>query len=178
MTIARSNGWMRIERLFRRACGAPRKSAMRIVALHRPVKESRRPIRIFSKPCLRRIHSKRAFFTYAFSVEYVLGFDGGGTKTECVLLDSLGSIVARSVSGPSNPARVGVPAATVEVKKAAELVLREAGAEQNAVAALGAGLAGTGQAEIRQRMHATNKEKSGEREDTARRSVMKVAPSI
>ena len=128
---------------------------MRIVALHRPVKESRRPIRIFSKPCLRRIHSKRAFFTYAFSVEYVLGFDGGGTKTECVLLDSLGSIVARSVSGPSNPARVGVPAATVEIKKAAELVLREAGAEQNAVAALGAGLAGTGQAEIRQRMQAS-----------------------
>src|SRR5882762_2941037 len=152
MTIARSNGWMRMERLFRRACGAPRKSAMRIVALHRPVKESRRPIRIFSKPRLRGIHSKRAFLTYAFSVEYVLGFDGGGTKTECVLLDSAGVIVARSVSGPSNPTRVGVEAATREIKKAAELVLQEAGAERDWVVALGAGLAGTGRPEMKQQM--------------------------
>src|SRR6266404_2498179 len=118
---------MRMERLFRRARGAPRKSAMRIVALHRPVKESRRRIRIFSQPCLRRIHSKRTFFTYAFCVQYVLGFDGGGTKTECVLMDSGGGIVARSFSGPSNPTRVGVEAATNEIKKAAEIALLEAG---------------------------------------------------
>jgi N-acetylglucosamine kinase-like BadF-type ATPase len=85
-------------------------------------------------------------------VEYVLGFDGGGTKTECVLMDSAGVIVARSVSGPSNPTRVGVEAATREIKKAAELVLQEAGAEQDWVVALGAGLAGTGRPEMKQRM--------------------------
>jgi len=88
-------------------------------------------------------------------VEYVLGFDGGGTKTECVLMDSAGGIVARSIAGPSNPTRVGVEAATREIEKAAELALREAGVERKAVVALGAGLAGTGQAEMKQRMQAS-----------------------
>ena len=144
-----------MERLFRRACGTLRKSAKRIVAAGRPVKESLCASTMFSQPRPRRIHSKRAFFTYAFSVEYVLGFDGGGTKTKCVLMDAAGSIVACSVSGPSNPTRVGVQTATMEIKKAAELVLREAGAERNSVVALGAGLAGTGQAEMKQRMRAS-----------------------
>jgi len=91
-------------------------------------------------------------------VDYVLGFDGGGTKTECVLMDSAGGIVARSISGPSNPARVGVEAATREIKKAAELVLREAGAKRNSVVALGAGLAGTGQQEMKQQMRVSLEE--------------------
>jgi len=85
-------------------------------------------------------------------VEYVLGFDGGGTKTECVLMDSTGVIVARGVSGPSNPTRVGVEAATGEIEKAAELALREAGVARSSVVALGAGLAGTAQAEMKERM--------------------------
>jgi len=88
-------------------------------------------------------------------VEYVLGFDGGGTKTECVLMDSAGSIVTRSVSGPSNPTRVGVQAATSEIEKAAEVAFRESGIARNSVVALGAGLAGTGQAEMRQKMRAS-----------------------
>jgi len=88
-------------------------------------------------------------------VEYVLGFDGGGTKTECVLMDSVGSIVARSVTGPSNPTRVGVEAATREIEKAAELALREARVARKAVVALGAGLAGTAQPEMKERMQAS-----------------------
>jgi N-acetylglucosamine kinase-like BadF-type ATPase len=88
-------------------------------------------------------------------VEYVLGFDGGGTKTECVLMDSAGEIVARGIAGPSNPTRVGVQAATGEIEKAAELALREAGAGRNSVVALGAGLAGTAQAEMKEQMRAS-----------------------
>jgi len=88
-------------------------------------------------------------------VEYVLGFDGGGTKTECVLMDSAGGIVGRGIAGPSNPTRVGVEAARGEIEKAAELALREAGVERRAVVALGAGLAGTAQAEMKQRMQAS-----------------------
>ena len=95
------------------------------------------------------------FFTYAFYVEYVLGFDGGGTKTECVLMDSAGVVVARGIAGPSNPMRVGVDAATGEIEKAAELALWEAGVERRAVVALGAGLAGTAQAEIKERTQAS-----------------------
>ncbi len=85
-------------------------------------------------------------------MEYVLGFDGGGTKTECVLMNSGKGIVARSFSGPSNPTRVGVEAATNEIKKAAEIALLEAGVGLESVVALGAGLAGTAQPEMKQRM--------------------------
>jgi N-acetylglucosamine kinase len=85
-------------------------------------------------------------------MEYVLGFDGGGTKTECVLMDSAGKILARCFSGPSNPSRVGVESAMREIENAAVLALEKAGVARNAVAALGAGLAGTGRPEMMERM--------------------------
>src|SRR3984957_12017541 len=44
---------------------------------------------------------------YAFSMRYVLGLDGGGTKTECVLMDESRQVVTSSRGGPSNPIRVG-----------------------------------------------------------------------
>lgn len=98
--------------------------------------------------------SNQLFFTYAFNMGFVLGVDGGGTKTECMLMDPAGKIVARSISGPSNPYRVGVESAAREIEKAADLCLREAGAVRNAVAAIGAGLAGTGNRELKEGMRA------------------------
>src|SRR5260370_3274704 len=155
MTIARSSGWMRIECLFHRALGMLRKSASRIVASRRLVKKSLRPASIFFATSSRRIDSGSPFFTYALSMDYVLGFDGGGTKTECLLMDPAGKIVVRSVSGPSNPYRVGVESATREIEKAADVCLHEARMERNAVAAIGAGLAGTGDPELKAGMRAS-----------------------
>jgi len=88
-------------------------------------------------------------------MEHVLGVDGGGTKTECVLMDPAGEIIARCFSGPSNPYRVGVESATREIEKAADLCLQEALVARNAVAAIGAGLAGTGNPELKERMRAS-----------------------
>lgn len=88
-------------------------------------------------------------------MSYVLGVDGGGTKTECVLMDPVGKIMARCFSGPSNPYRVGVQSASREVEKAAELCLQKAGAPRNDVAAIGAGLAGTGNPELKEGMRAS-----------------------
>lgn len=88
-------------------------------------------------------------------MRYVLGFDGGGTKTECALMDAVGKIVARGFSGPSNPYRVGVESATREIEKAADLCLQEVGARRDAVAAIGAGLAGTGNPELKEGMRAS-----------------------
>ncbi len=88
-------------------------------------------------------------------MDYVLGFDGGGTKTECVLMDPAGKILARSFSGPSNPWRVGVESATCEIEKAADLSFEEARVARNVIVALGAGLAGTGNPELKERMHAS-----------------------
>jgi glucosamine kinase len=86
---------------------------------------------------------------------YFLGLDGGGTKTECVLMDRAGTIISRSFSGPSNPSRIGVESAVLEIVKAAELALIQGGAGRNAVVALCAGIAGTGNAEIKERLRSS-----------------------
>jgi glucosamine kinase len=88
-------------------------------------------------------------------MDYVLGLDGGGTKTECVLMDRAGKILSRSFSGPSNPWRIGVESAVREIENAADLSLREARIERNGVVALGAGLAGVGNAEIKERVRSS-----------------------
>jgi len=38
---------------------------------------------------------------------YSIGFDGGGTKTDCVLLDANGAIIGEGHGGPANPLRSG-----------------------------------------------------------------------
>jgi N-acetylglucosamine kinase-like BadF-type ATPase len=88
-------------------------------------------------------------------MEFVLGVDGGGTKTECVLMDPAGKIVARSFSGPSNPYRVGVEPASREIEKAADACLQEAQVGRDTVVAIGAGLAGTGDPELKEGMRAS-----------------------
>ena len=85
-------------------------------------------------------------------MNYVLGFDGGGTKTECVLMDPAGKILAGSFAGPSNPSRIGVESATREIEKAADLCLQEVRVARNAVVAVGAGLAGTANPERKEGM--------------------------
>jgi N-acetylglucosamine kinase-like BadF-type ATPase len=87
-------------------------------------------------------------------MNYLLGFDGGGTKTECVLMDPAGKILARSFAGPSNSSRIGVESAAREIEKAADLCLQELRAARTAVAALGAGLAGTSDPERKEKMRA------------------------
>jgi N-acetylglucosamine kinase-like BadF-type ATPase len=67
-------------------------------------------------------------------------------------MDEAGKIVASSRSGPSNPLRVGVDQALRELEKAADDCLRTAHADRAAVVALGAGLAGTGQPGMKERM--------------------------
>jgi glucosamine kinase len=56
-------------------------------------------------------------------MRFVLGLDGGGTKTDCVLLDSAGAVLARSQTGPSNPLRVGFGAAIAAVREASRQAL-------------------------------------------------------
>src|SRR5258708_36921168 len=101
------------------------------------------------------IDSSPPIFTYALFMKYVLGIDGGGTKTECVLMDPAGKIIARCFSGPSNPYRVGVEPTSREIEKAAECCLQEARLARNDVAAVGAGLAGTGNPELKEGVRAS-----------------------
>jgi N-acetylglucosamine kinase-like BadF-type ATPase len=84
-------------------------------------------------------------------MKYVLGFDGGGTKTECVAMDLAGVIVARGRGPASNPTRIGFEAAAAGVKQAAEATLAQVHAPAEVVS-LCAGLAGTTRPENRDRM--------------------------
>src|SRR5690348_14419669 len=81
-----------------------------------------------------------------------LGFDGGGTKTECVALDERARVVAASKSGPSNPTRIGFESAAIAVEQAADLALTQAAARRDEIVGICAGLAGTGKDENRDHM--------------------------
>jgi N-acetylglucosamine kinase-like BadF-type ATPase len=91
---------------------------------------------------------------YAFHMRCVLGFDGGATKTECVLLNEAGNILASGRSGASNPGQVGFERAIEEVKKAARAATIEARVKPDAINALCAGIAGVGAAKAADRMRA------------------------
>jgi N-acetylglucosamine kinase-like BadF-type ATPase len=85
-------------------------------------------------------------------MRYVLGFDGGGTKTECVLMDEASRVLARSRSGPSNPMRVGFGGALAAICEAARSALNSVNLPPAEVTALCAGLAGTGHTDAERKM--------------------------
>lgn len=58
---------------------------------------------------------------------YVLGLDGGGSHTQCVILDQSGAEIGRGVGGASNHQSVGVEAAAQAIAKTIESALEAAG---------------------------------------------------
>ncbi len=85
---------------------------------------------------------------------HYLGFDGGGTKTECVLLDPSGKVVTQSVAGPSNPLRIGFDQAFVSLSAATDDVLSAAHLEAGQIQGVCAGLAGAGRRSVVKRVMA------------------------
>ena len=69
-------------------------------------------------------------------------------------MDSSDHVLARAFAGPSNPTRIGVEAAVRSVEEAANLCLREAGLNLSTISAIGAGLAGTANPEMKERTRA------------------------
>lgn len=67
-----------------------------------------------------------------------IGVDGGGTKTECILVDAAGAVVARRVAPGCNPSVVGAEQARMIVTDALCALLADAGATE-----LGARIAAT-----------------------------------
>ncbi len=82
-------------------------------------------------------------------MRYVLGFDGGGTKTDCVLMDETGAILARSRSGSSNPTTFGVEASLASLSAAATDALRAAGRSEKDVAYVLGGVSGAAETNMR-----------------------------
>src|SRR5215831_13440945 len=82
-------------------------------------------------------------------MRYVLGFDGGGTKTECVLMDETGAILARSRSGASNAVNVGPQASAAALAEAGLQALHSVSKAPQEVAYIVAGISGAGEPKAR-----------------------------
>jgi N-acetylglucosamine kinase-like BadF-type ATPase len=92
-------------------------------------------------------------------MRYVLGFDGGGTKTECVLMDEAGAVLARTRSGASNAVNVGAKESAAALVDAGLQALQGAAKSPVDIAYILAGISGAGepalQAEIQSILQAS-----------------------
>ncbi len=77
-------------------------------------------------------------------MDYILGVDGGGTKTLALLGDSDGNVLARGVSGPSNYNAVGFDPACSTLESAISMARKN---YPGGISALCLGLAGAGRKE-------------------------------
>jgi N-acetylglucosamine kinase len=83
---------------------------------------------------------------------YSLGFDGGGTKTDCVLLDAKGAVIGEGRGGPANPLRCGYDVALSSLRQAAEVALASARIRSASVTGICAGIAGAGRRSVVRRI--------------------------
>lgn len=77
----------------------------------------------------------------------LLGIDGGGTKTRCLVADLTGQILGEGLAGPSNYQVLGLKDAATNVRAAVQAALAAAGLTLADVAAACAGLAGVARPE-------------------------------
>jgi N-acetylglucosamine kinase-like BadF-type ATPase len=82
---------------------------------------------------------------------YFLGFDGGGTKTDCVLANEEGQLI-RATAGPSNPVRTGYMRAWFSLSEAADAVLARQKIKAQDIRGVCAGLGGAGRAGVAKRI--------------------------
>jgi N-acetylglucosamine kinase-like BadF-type ATPase len=83
----------------------------------------------------------------------VVGVDGGGTKTNAVILDRNLNLLGEGIAGPSNPLRVGVVKAAAAVREAVDKACDAARLRRTDLVAAEVGLAGVRRLELRARMH-------------------------
>ncbi len=74
--------------------------------------------------------------------DFVIGIDGGGTNTVCLLATADGTVVGRGAGGPSNIQSVGVEAALRALDESIAKAFAAAGVAKTKVAAICLGLAG------------------------------------
>jgi N-acetylglucosamine kinase-like BadF-type ATPase len=90
---------------------------------------------------------------YAAPRRAVVGVDGGGTKTQAVILDLNLNLLGEGIAGPSNPLRVGVVKAAAAVRDAVDKACDAARLRRTDLIAAQVGLAGVRRRELRARMH-------------------------
>jgi len=86
------------------------------------------------------------------SMSYFLGIDGGGSKTDCVLLDAHGQVLRRAQGGPSNPLRGGYPQAWFSVSGTADMVLARQSLKATDISGICGGFGGAARPAVAKRM--------------------------
>lgn len=81
-----------------------------------------------------------------------LGFDAGGTKTDCTLTDSAGRLLAEARGGGANPMRAGFARACDVLGETAQRALSQAGRNAENIRAICAGVAGAGRPRVARRI--------------------------
>lgn len=81
-----------------------------------------------------------------------LGFDAGGTKTDCALIDSAGRLLAEVRGGGANPMRAGFARACDVLGETAQRALSEAGRNAENIRGICAGVAGAGRPRVARRI--------------------------
>jgi N-acetylglucosamine kinase-like BadF-type ATPase len=82
----------------------------------------------------------------------VVGVDGGGTKTEAVILDARDQELGQGIAGPSNPLRIGIANAAAAVREAIDKACAAAHVRRDDLVAAQVGLAGARRLELSLRM--------------------------
>ncbi|HEV2488536.1 MAG TPA: BadF/BadG/BcrA/BcrD ATPase family protein [Candidatus Acidoferrales bacterium] len=83
-----------------------------------------------------------------------LGFNAGGTKTDCIILDSAGNILGEATGGPANPLRIGFAKACASLGDTAQRTLLAAHQHADDIRAICAGIAGAGRPRVARRIAA------------------------
>lgn len=82
-----------------------------------------------------------------------LGVDGGGTKTQIVLIDEKKRIVGEGFAGASNPLRVGIETAVSNILTAVNYACDVGDLSRGDIVSATLGLAGVRREDLRQRVH-------------------------
>jgi N-acetylglucosamine kinase-like BadF-type ATPase len=82
----------------------------------------------------------------------VVGVDGGGTKTQAIVLDANYTVLGEGLAGPSNPLRVGITNAAAAVREAIDQACEVAHLRRTDLVAAVIGLAGARRKELRARV--------------------------
>jgi N-acetylglucosamine kinase-like BadF-type ATPase len=90
--------------------------------------------------------------TPAPNASFYLGFDGGGTKTDCFLVDAEANVLARATAGPSNPLRAGYAKAWFALSDAADVVLERHHLKASDIRGICAGIGGAGRESVAKRI--------------------------
>ncbi len=83
---------------------------------------------------------------------YSIGIDGGGTKTDCLVLADDGSVIGEGRGGPSNPLRSGFDEAFRSIGEASAEALKSARLRPGDITSVCVGLAGAGRRSVIRRV--------------------------